>query len=253
MIFVVSGEGPSDMGECANATGECSYNDFTRGPMAVVIERLADTTAGFDFAHESLEFVSEARRCEVAKNDVQRSYIAGKKRGFEEAYFFKEARALALLAKKKKLERQCPVAAVLFRDADGTRSTERGLFETKLKSINDGFEAEDFELGVPMVPKPKSEAWLICALKRDRYQNCSSLEERLSGNDNAPNSAKTELEALLTARRKTPSELADMVADGTIDPLQISMPSFTTFRNRLEYVTNRMLGRPTTATSAGTP
>ena len=47
-----------------------------------------------------------------------------------------------------------------------------------------------------MIPKPKSEAWLICALKRDPYQVCERLEAR-SGNDQSPNSLKRELEQLL--------------------------------------------------------
>ncbi len=56
-----------------------------------------------------------------------------------------------------------PVIAVLFRDSDGTASSGRGLWEDKRKSIEDGFGEAGFDYGVPMIPKPKSEAWLLCA------------------------------------------------------------------------------------------
>ena len=46
-----------------------------------------------------------------------------------------------------------------------------------------------------MIPKPKSEAWVLCALSK-LYKECDELEDR-SGNDNSPNSLKRELEELL--------------------------------------------------------
>jgi hypothetical protein len=83
-----------------------------------------------------------------------------------------------------------------------------------------------------MIPKPKSEAWLICALKDEPYQHCEPLEDR-SGNDTSPNPLKGELEALLgepTSRKK----LSEMVSDGTIDIGRIDMPSFHSFRESLQ-------------------
>jgi hypothetical protein len=177
------------------------------------------------------------------------SLSAGKKRDYETAFFFKNARALARLAiEKSKSSRETPIGAVLFRDADGTRSTERGLFETKWKSIEDGFNAENFDTGIPMVPKPKSEAWILCALKSHQYQSCAPLEDSLSGNDTCPNPAKEQLEVILCSQGKTVNDLPDMVKDGTISPTRIDMPSFNQFRKRLETVTHKMLGqsRPTT-------
>jgi hypothetical protein len=73
----------------------------------------------------------------------------------------------------------------------------------------DGFEEEGFSKGVTMIPKPKSEAWLICVLKEHAYQNCQSLEDR-SGNDNSPNSLKDELEEIL-GEEFTPELICDQV------------------------------------------
>lgn len=243
MIFVISGEGPSDIGACENGQDECSGTDFKPGPMARIIEKLVESCAGFSLPNDAVEFVSEARRLAASKA-LPISYTMGKKRDYEGGYFFKEARALASIANQKALAHNCPVAAVLFRDADGTRSTEDKMYEIKRTSIEDGFRAADFELGVPMVPKPKSEAWLLCALKTNPYQNCAGLEESLSGNDNAPNSAKCQLQERLGVKQKTTHDLADLVSEGTISSSQINMPSFNHFRNHLEDVTNRMLGRP---------
>jgi len=58
-----------------------------------------------------------------------------------------------------------------------------------------GFKIEKFDRGVAMIPKPKSEAWLLCALRNKAYENCQKLEDR-SGNDDSPNSLKKELDAL---------------------------------------------------------
>lgn len=247
MIFVVSGEGPSDIGGCNNGQSECSGGDFRPGPMAVVIDRLVEQKTNGAYAPLAMfgmEFVSEARRTEIARA-LPRSYVMGKKREFGGGYYFKEAMALASAAKdRSKANNDCPVAAVLFRDADGTRSTEQGLFEVKWKSIEDGFRAADFSHGVPMVPKPKSEAWLLCALKEDPYLHCTGLEDSLSGNDNAPESAKQQLQQRLEARGRGTEDLVPMLEQGEIVLNRIAMPSFKKFRDRLEEVTDRMFGGP---------
>ncbi len=244
MIFVVSGEGPSDIGVCNNGQGEGAGADFRAGPMTVIIDKLVQPIAGYSLlASQAMEFVSEHSLAARSKR-LPMALSAGKKRDYETAYFFKGARALARVARERGLQNNCDAAAVLFRDADGTRATERGLFEKKWDSISGGFIAENFENGVPMVPKPKSEAWLICALKTQPYQNCASLEESLAGNDNSPNPAKAQLEQLLEENGREVAELASMVDDGSISSSQINMPSFNRFRRRLEEVARNVFQRP---------
>ncbi|MCB2156653.1 hypothetical protein KQI84_17390 [bacterium] len=106
-----------------------------------------------------------------------------------------------------------------------------------------GFKAADgFDRGVPMIPKPKSEAWLICALKEDSpYSFCDRLEETLPGNDDSPNSAKMQLAEILLAKGKSTSDLAEMVMNQEIHPDRIDMPSFNSFRQRLELVAREMI------------
>lgn len=243
MILIVSGEGPTDIGTCTNMQGRCSGKDFKPGPMGVLVDKIAEHELGYSLADSSaLEFISEGTLSALMKTQG-RTLVIGRRRGFETGFFFKGARALAKLAKQETENDETPRGVVFFRDADGTRSTERGLYEARVKSMLDGFEIEDFALGVPMVPKPKSEAWLICALKSNAYQNCASLEDSLSGNDNAPEPAKEQLEALLVERGNAVADLADLVGDGVVDALRSEMkgmPSFSDFERRLREVLRAM-------------
>lgn len=241
MILIVSGEGPSDIGTCTNSQGRCSGADFKLGPMAAIVDKVSENELGYSLADSSaLEFVSEGALSALMKQQ-RRILVTGRRRGFETGHFFKGAIALATLAKQETESDQTARGVVYFRDADGTRSTERGLYEARVQSMIDGFAAEEFDFGVPMVPKPKSEAWLICALKQNAYQHCGSLEESLSGNDHAPEPAKQQLEVLLTAQQSTVSDLTDLVSTGIVDAMRIRMPSYDYFNQRLRQVLRLML------------
>ena len=234
MILILSGEGPGDI-------GGVSEGHFRPGPMAAVIDKLIESIANYSLLGvQALEFISESDLARLSKK-LPMAISIGKKRDYETAYFFKNARALARKAKKRGHEQKCPMGAVLFRDAD---STERHVYESKWNSMEAGFKAEDYAHGVPMVPKPKSEAWLLCALKPQAYQRCADLEDMLSGNDNSPNPAKGQLEKILTAQNRTVSDLVRMIDEGTIVPTRIEMPSFQQFRARLENVARSLLGLP---------
>ena len=96
------------------------------------------------------------------------------------------------------------------------------------------FAEEGFATGVPMIPKPTSEAWVICALKAGPYQGCAALEAR-HGKSNAPDSLKSELKDLL-GQNPSREVLCEMVQSGRIDYRRIDMPSFNEFRDRLQAV-----------------
>jgi hypothetical protein len=89
-----------------------------------------------------------------------------------------------------------------------------------------------------MLPKPKSEAWILCAL-RNQYQSCAKLENE-SGNDSSPNSLKKQLEEHLgeTVSRTLINEKIEM---GVIDINKISdMPSLTAFKVHLDEVLKKI-------------
>ncbi len=240
MFFLISGEGKTDMGQCAFGHSRCTGSEFHPGPMGLILDRMLEDVVGYSpLGTQAMEFVSEHEVASVSRNLPQR--FPGKKNELETGFFFKNARALAWLAKEKSTaETDAPVAAVLFRDADGTVSQGRRNFEKKWQSMMNGFGAEGFTFGVPMIPNPKSEAWLLCALRDDKSHDCASLESTLSGNDKAPNSAKTQLDAALEKLGKTTSDLQAMIMDGALDPGVIAMPSFNRFRDRLTAVVQDM-------------
>lgn len=235
MFFLVSGEGPGDIGRCRQGE-QCDGADFQPGPMSLILDQLVEQIQGYDFSHlagEQIGFVSEKHLANHKQPATRKKMrLPGKKKPKETAYFYNNARALAALAKTKRQQIGTHVIAVLFRDCDGTASANRGIWQDKRNSMMEGFRAEEFKLGVAMVPKPKSEAWLLCATKTNRYQHCALLEDE-SGNDNSPNSLKNQLNNSFDGDSST-AQLNKALQTKRIDIMQIDMPSFNAFKEDLE-------------------
>ena len=136
MLILVSGEGPTDMGRCAG-TEPVTGAAFEAGPMAWLVDQIAETSEGYPF--------------------------------------------------------------------------------------------------IPMLPNPKSEAWLLCALKPNQpYQHCAQIEDE-SGNDAGLDALKSQLERAL-GEPPTATLLAELVREGRVDAARIEMASFVRFRERLKSV-----------------
>ena len=239
MYLLLSGEGSGDIGICNPSADSCDRPGFAEGPMAVMVDQLIEVFQGFEMSHLETERVSYVSESYLSDNKLppRRKAMAfrGKKRPPETKYYFENARALAAAAKAKAEVVSDRVIAVLFRDADGTASAGRGNWTDKRESMIQGFQAEEFEFGVPMVPKPKSEAWLLCATKTNPYQHCAALEDE-SGNDKAGRvPLKDQLSASLNGDSGT-ENLNGLVNDRQIDVVQIDMPSFNVFKTDLERV-----------------
>jgi hypothetical protein len=155
--------------------------------------------------------------------------LPGKKREKETRYFFNNARVLARISKEGQIELKDDVVAVLFRDSDGTISAGRG--ESKWKSMRDGFSQESFPKGVPMIPMPTSEAWLICALKNTTTNSAQSNYSGIKQSD----ALKKELEDLI-GQAVSRVMLCEFVANRNIDIEKIDTDCFARFRKRLEEV-----------------
>ena len=237
MFFLLSGEGPTDIGSGRTTEGICEGDNFVVGPMAIIVEQIVKPCLKYSILDGACGFVSKhhlsqrAAELKIAKKKLR---LPGKKQVKETRYFFNNARVLSRIAMDIQVDRKGKVVAVLFRDSDETASAASSLWEDKRKSMLDGFTEEGFLNGVPMIPKPKSEAWLICALKKHSYQGCEALEKR-SGNDKSPNSLKGELKKLLD-EDITPELLCEKVRGKVVDIDRIKMPSFKAFRDRLEQV-----------------
>lgn len=246
MYVLFSGEGPSDLGQCELGLDRCEAEHFRSGPMSWFVDQLIESFQGFEFSHiesDCVGFVSETYLAENKAPPVQKARLPGKKKPPETQYYFENARALANAAQRKSEEiNDDKVIAVLFRDSDGTASAGRGDWANKHKSILAGFAEENYECGVAMMPKPKSEAWLLCALKDNPYQHCQQLENE-SGNDKGQNPLKAQLSEALQGNDST-ERLNDMVKNRQIDTHHIDMPSFNAFKDNLRQVVKSALGLP---------
>jgi len=238
VYFLFSGEGAQDLGMCSGGASACEGPQYEHGPMTVIVDHLAHGELGYSLLErQDYGFLSEGHLTRLTRElkPAKRSpRLRGKKRAKETMYFYRNARALALYARDKAAHLSDDVVAVLFRDSDGSASAGRGNWRTKRQSMIAGFRDADFDSGVPMIPKPKSEAWLLCALKANPYQGCAALE-RDSGNDRSPKSLKRKLKKRL-GRSPSREILCEMVNDGTVDVDRIDMPSFDAFKTRLKEV-----------------
>lgn len=242
MRLLVSGEGPSDMGACNNAQGKCSDGDFSPGPMTIWLQRLWTALLNYDLLSipEAVIFVSETALDQASKQGGGRMQrLRGKSKAAETGLHYGNAKQLGLMAKALETPDGPPLMAVLFRDTDGTRSAPGQLWQTKWQSMLDGFSAAEFDFGVPMVPKPKSEAWLLCASRQGHHSH-AALED-ISGNDNAPNSAKRQLDQALDGYQSA-ADLAQWCEDHPPDWHRLNtMPSFKAFFDRFHTVAQSIL------------
>lgn len=234
MRLVVSGEGPTDIGSMRPGIDE---HEFVPGPMLEIVDALLE-----DDARVGYSLLDSFRRGDdcivyVSKSDLAAhgrsgpTLLPGVKFGRDTAFFVRNAQCLGLLAKTDGERSERTNIAVLFRDSDGTRSVPQRNWREKFDSIVRGFQLVDFNRGVPMVPRPKSEAWLICGLKAQPYAHCDALESE-SGNDGSPRSLKKQLAEIIQGDHGANVQ-AEWVRTRRVDPMQIDMPSFNAFKAEL--------------------
>lgn len=242
MMLLLSGEGPTDIGRCQVVVSPCEGGQFQPGPMTVIVDQLAERMVGYSLLDSgAVACIDEHCLAQRSKGvALPRSpRLPGIKTKRDTTYFRKNAHALGLAAKDIERDRELPVVAVLFRDSDGSNSSTRSLWEDKFCSMVSGFRDAEFDRGVPMMPKPKSEAWLLCALKSNPYQHCAALENE-SGNDSSPNSLKSQLDISIGWHASI-EELSDWIRNGRIDPGRINMPSMEAFKQELSQAMNNAL------------
>lgn len=235
MKLLLSGEGPTDLGIVTlGASGE----SFAPGPMAWIVDKLLERhhlSYSLIETHNAgagcIVYVAKSRLASFAKQGKNNIRLPGFKYGKGNSFFASNAQCLGLYAKKLSAEEAgTPVIAILFRDGDGTNS--KNEWSDKVESMRRGFELVEFRTGVSMVPNPKSEAWLICALRTPAYSGCASLEDE-SGNDNSSNPLKDQLARLCGGLHPSAETQADWVREGRVDPSRIEMPSFSVFKEDL--------------------
>ena len=222
MILVLSGEGKTDLGELAYGSDE-----FIAGAMYMIVDKIIENRysySPYETSKENIKFVPEVELSKKAKT-LRPMKLPSKESKKETAYHHRNARALAIFAKEHDES-----IAILFHDSDETNSSTNSEWQDKYYSMMYDFEVEEFSKGVAMLPKPKSEAWILCALKNS-YHNCDNLENE-SGNDDSPNSLKKQLETFDLTHEK----ICEKIQNSEIDIEKINMKSFNIFKKRLEEV-----------------
>lgn len=237
MILVLSGEGPTDLGTLRpKETGW----EFVPGPMAWIVDKLLGRRERLDYSLLELHANGGDCVCFLSETDLlsrrtaKPLFLPRGEHAPGSQYHRKGAYLLGIHARAIQDRKNSPVIAVFFRDADGTRSTPKTEWQGKFDSMRQGFTAAEFQTGVPMVPRPKSEAWMLCGLRKreDASRDCGGLEDE-PGNDASPNSLKRQLEAHLKCK-PTAEQQAELVRSGQIDPAMIDLPSFMAFREELD-------------------
>lgn len=274
MYFLLSGEGATDLGIVTHSTDSevCAADQFAEGPIAVLIDRLVQQLH-YEYSflkYGTFGYVTESRlagRAEgirplerpaeepplpqappVAAKAGRGLRLPSREVARNTRDFYGHARALAQLAKQWESALSEDVFVVYFRDADGNASAGFRDWKAKRDSMLTGFGDEGFARGVPAVPRPKSEAWLLCVLRDPPHAPCRKLEER-SGSDKSPDSLKAELATVLKEKFGVPfarETLRDLIKHRPIDYTKIDLPSFTAFRERLEEVVQGKRTKPDT-------
>lgn len=245
MIVVLSGEGPTDLGQCTTPSSPCTGADFRPGPLTVLLNWLLEPLLGYAPADvdETFHFVPKAellRRAEAMKQG-RRMGLPGAKRGQETNFFYKNAWMLGEAALALEDERQDRGIAVLHRDADTRNRTPATEWAQKVQSMEDGFTRAGYDRGVPMLPRPISEAWLLC-LARQTGPACALLEDE-AGNPDSANPLKRQLaDALGLEEEASATALVAWLAQTSPDWTRLGgMPSFAHFHQRLQNATQAAL------------
>jgi len=224
MLLIFSGEGETDFGKSQDSVG----------PLAKLTDKWIERRTKYSLIESEMFKIIPKSDLAVRAKGIKPRSTRGKKKKPETKYFYKNARGLAQLSKAIEEERSTRTITILFRDADTKASGGRGEWQAKWDSIIKGFEDESVQTGVPMVAKPISEAWILCALKYV-YQNCSKLEA-ITGSKKSPYSFKNQLEDYL-GQPVTRTLLNNKIDDGEIDFTYITdMSALNKFKGRADTV-----------------
>ncbi|MDI9400439.1 MAG: hypothetical protein ACOX2U_02420 [Limisphaerales bacterium] len=237
MRFILAGEGSSDLGSKDDQGG------FRKGAMTHIIDAIA--LKHHDCSPE-YEYLADVEVQRLKKKNPRLLGNRGREaKPHTEIYL--SALSLGEEANRKAKNKGEDWGVVFFKDTDGTRSASPNLWESKVRAMQSGFDSSRNPYGIPMVPKPKSEAWLLGYYQKGlpeqrAYNHCERFEE-MSGNDASPNSLKKLLQKAL----KTKGNVYELITEGklrSVDWEEIDMPSFNLFRKRLENVLAEMNGQP---------
>ena len=240
--ILVTGEGSSDMGGSNNGQSTSTGEFYNLGPMALLAVRLLQKIIP-DWNEDNIDFQSPNNwiTC-ISGNELARQAKGVRKHRpstkLKKGFVEHANRATTMAGYAKDNGHQL---AFYFHD------TDKCDFDDLHQSIMLGFNGIEGVHGIPMIPKPTSEAWLICGQKQEPYAHCTALETELSGNDAASdeNAPKKVLSRLL-GQEATTEQQYEMVTG--IDITRIDMPSYNQFKTDLTTAIEGVCGHGTART-----
>lgn len=234
--FILCGEGPTDL----------YYNeiDQKQGPLKDCVDQLLD----FFWDNRNYLLFKQVSRTEISLSDKGKpekktSIVRGAKNKFPNHHFIAaSAKCLVQKAEETAMEYEEPQkwGVIYFHDLDAnTKATVDEIYNAYMKAMNDGFESVFFPYGVPMIPKTRSESWLLCLLDSDGGKNAKYFED-LPMSDKSPNSGKKVLAAKLNVSEDESYSRIEEKRDSFMWA-SLQAPSFLVFRDRLKTVSAKLL------------
>lgn len=234
MYFLLTGEGDTDIG----------YSDDNPGVLVSALIALAAEATNEDFGN-CYHIVSQAELsilCRKIPNTPKSMLSRGAKKKYDGMNAIqRQAQALGKMAKEKG-----DTGAEFFHDCDYTHSQasdSQDYYEELIRTVEIGFYLKDkYRDGVAMIPKPRSESWLLAHYQNTPYQ-ASERFENLPGNDVSEKSGKKLLAYFFHCKE---NEIYDYVNADEIDWCKIDCPSFIFFKKRFQHVVQRLTHQSTT-------
>ena len=226
MLLILSGEGGSDVG------GSSEFG-IRPGPMAHLVDQMIEDRINYSpISFDMVRWISRSDlSAEAKKHRYPHTALPGVRRPSGYVRHYKQAYALGMMAKGIEHNEDVPSLSVIFRDSDGTNSVGINHWRELVSAISEGYTAAGYSAGVAMVPKPKQEGWLLCALKQDPYVGCQPLEDE-PGNDASPNSLKGQLREAVGGE-PTIDDMCEWITSRRFDSTRVEMESFEYFRSSL--------------------
>lgn len=236
--FVLCGEGPTDL----------YYNeiDGNQGPLKDGVDQLLDSF----WDDCSYVLFKQVSRSEIALSDKGKpekktAVVRGAKKKFPNHRFIaSSAKYLAQRANAFAAENEEPEkwGVIYFHDLDAnTTFSVDEVYQAYLSAMNDGFESENFSNGVPMIPKTRSESWLLCLLSPDKGSSAKYYED-LPMSDKSPKTGKILLADVLKDSHDESYAIIEDQRD-KFDWTSLRAPSFLVFSERLKAVSGKILNK----------
>ena len=147
MKFILAGEGSSDLGTTL------PDGTLKKGAMTLLVDAIADKCCSM---MPDYHLVSESELKSLKKQDRRNTMGRGKEhKPYEEVFL--SAQYLGKYSKTVFPDEE-QAGVVFFKDSDGTNAAPKNRWESIVKAMQAGFENSGNQYGVPMVPRPKSEA-----------------------------------------------------------------------------------------------